>query len=263
MTWVPVACLKSSSPPLRLALALHLPTQITTIEVGPGLGTFFSSFTISPTLLSPPWPPRPLESKVIRIQSDHPLAFLRRLLPWNGPKWSALSKFEEGMWVFLVRSPLTLPVLVVLALEPPFSSSYLMLLFTTLSLLQIDEMAVILWTWLCIVPSMCCPFSQDLLGWILHALEMFSLCPLYGSYWVRLWLLSFWTPFSTKVWLGLTICWRRTSERNLSVGSLHALVPCFTRSHLKEGQGWWVQACVLHSIQCHRPQHHRKPPPCV
>ena len=25
------------------------------------------------------------------------------------------------------------------------------------------------------------------------------------------------------VWLGLTICWRRTSERNLSVGLLHAL----------------------------------------
>ena len=57
------------------------------------------------------------------------------------------------------------------------------------------------------------------------------LCPLYWSYWLRLWLLSFWTPFSTKVWLGLTICWRRTSERNLSVGSLHALVPCFTRFH--------------------------------
>ena len=31
--------------------------------------------------------------------------------------------------------------------------------------------------------------------WQVHALEMFSQCPLYGSYWLRLWLLSFWHPF--------------------------------------------------------------------
>ena len=30
--------------------------------------------------------------------------------------------------------------------------------------------------------------------------------------------------FPTVVWLGLATCWRRTSERTLSVGSLHALV---------------------------------------
>jgi len=58
-----------------VALALHLPTQLTTIEVGPGLGTFSLPFIISPTLLPPLWPPRPLESKVIQIQSDHPPAF--------------------------------------------------------------------------------------------------------------------------------------------------------------------------------------------
>ena len=72
--WVPDASSKSSSPPLRVALALHPPTQLTTIEVGPGLGTFFSSLYSLPTLLSPLWPPRPLESKVIQIQSDHPPA---------------------------------------------------------------------------------------------------------------------------------------------------------------------------------------------
>ena len=45
-----------------------------TIEVGPGLETFFSSFSTFPPLLPSLWPPRPLESKVIQIQSDHPLA---------------------------------------------------------------------------------------------------------------------------------------------------------------------------------------------
>jgi len=60
--------------PLRLALALFRPTQLTTIEVGPGLETFFSSFSTSPPLLPSLLPPRPLESKVIQIQSDHPLA---------------------------------------------------------------------------------------------------------------------------------------------------------------------------------------------
>ena len=265
----------SSSPPFRLALAWSLPpsmptlvgtrcilkVQLTTIEVGPGfasshpahchwgwpwIGNFLLFFYYLPyssfsSLAAPArWNPKWFGSKVIIL-----LLFLRRLLPWNGPKWSALSKFDEGTGVSLVRSPSTSPVLVVLALEPPFSSSYLMLLSTTLSPLQIDEMAVIFWRWICMVPSMCCPFSQDFLGRILHALEMFSLCPLYGSYWLRLWLLSFWTPFSTKVWLGLTICWRRTSERNLSVGSLHALVPCFTRFH--QALGW--SSCLALSNQ--------------
>ena len=44
-----------------------------------------------------------------------------------------------------------------------------------------------------------------------------------GFHWLCLWLPTFWTSFSTVVWLGLATCWRRTSERNLSVGSLHAL----------------------------------------
>ena len=36
--------LKVQLTTIRVALALHLPTQLTTIEVGPGVGTFFSSF---------------------------------------------------------------------------------------------------------------------------------------------------------------------------------------------------------------------------
>ena len=35
------------------------------------MGFFFSSFPPSSPLLPPLWPPRPLESKVIQIQSDH------------------------------------------------------------------------------------------------------------------------------------------------------------------------------------------------
>ena len=48
--------------------------QLTTIEVGPGLEFFLSSFSPSSLTLPPLWPPRPLESKVIQIQSDHLLA---------------------------------------------------------------------------------------------------------------------------------------------------------------------------------------------
>ena len=66
--------LKVQLSTIDVGLALFLPMQLTTIEVGPGLGFFFSSFPPSSPLLSPPWPPRPLESKVIQIQSDHLLA---------------------------------------------------------------------------------------------------------------------------------------------------------------------------------------------
>ena len=57
--------------------------------------------------------------------------------------------------------------------------------------------------------------------------------------------------FSTVVWLGLATCWRRTSERTLSVGSLHALVFCFTRFHQVLG---WSSCLALSSQQaCVRP----------
>ena len=115
---------------------LHAPTQLTTIEVGPGSSTLFLFLLLSPLLFfllsgrPARWNPKWFRSKVIIL-----LLLPRQLLPWNGPKRSALSKFEDGTWVSLVRAPLTLPVLVVLALEPPLSSSYLMLLFYTADLL--------------------------------------------------------------------------------------------------------------------------------
>ena len=86
---------QGNSPPLRLALALLLSTQLTTIKVGPGLGTFFSSFSTSRTLLPSLWPPRPLESKVIQIQSDHPLAASPPVAAMERSKVTALSKFVE------------------------------------------------------------------------------------------------------------------------------------------------------------------------
>ena len=53
------------------------------------------------------------------------------------------------------------------------------------------------------------------------------------------------------VWLGLATCWRRTSERTLSVGSLHALVFCFTRFHKVLG---WSSCLALSNQQaCVRP----------
>ena len=57
--------------------------------------------------------------------------------------------------------------------------------------------------------------------------------------------------FPTVVWLGLATCWRRTSERTLSVGSLHALVSCFTRFHKVLG---WSSCLALSNQQaCVRP----------
>ena len=84
-------------------------------------------------------------------------------------------------------------------------------------------------------PPCAAPFSQVPLGRILHALGMtFAML----AQWVPL--TVFWFPlldiFSSLARLGLATCWRRTSERNLSVGSLHALVLCFTRFH--QVLGW-------------------------
>ena len=77
--------------------------------------------------------PRPLESKVIQIQSDHSLGFSPPVADMERFKVICPVQSEERTWVSPVRSPSTLPVLVVLALEPLLSSFCLMLLFTTLS----------------------------------------------------------------------------------------------------------------------------------
>ena len=96
-----------------LDLSGDLKVQLTTIEVGPGfvsshpahhhwsLDWKLSSLHLLSVLLSgrpARWNPKWFGSKVIIL-----LLSLRRLLPWNGPKWSAPSKFEEGTWVSLVR----------------------------------------------------------------------------------------------------------------------------------------------------------------
>ena len=57
--------------------------------------------------------------------------------------------------------------------------------------------------------------------------------------------------FSTVVWLGLATCWRRISERNLSVGSLHAPVLCFTQFH--QVLGWSSCLALSNQQACVRP----------
>ena len=100
-------------------------------------------------------------------------------------------------------------------------------------------------------PPCAAPFSQVPLGRILHALEMtFAML----THWVPLTvsLVSHLLDiFSTVVWLGLATCWRRTSERNLSVGSLHALVLCFTRFH--QVLGWSSCLALSNQQACVRP----------
>ena len=100
-------------------------------------------------------------------------------------------------------------------------------------------------------PPCAAPFSQVPLGRILHALEYFFALP---THWVPLTasLAShLFDYFPTVVWLGLATCWRRTSERTLSLGSLHALVSCFTRFHKVLG---WSSCLALSNQQaCVRP----------
>ena len=173
-----------------------------------------------------------------------------------------------------------MPVLVVLALEPPFSSSYLMLLSYTDDLLTFEMDMSTYWlkrVWFpssappslffrrasgllsegttlsspLFFPPCAAPFSQVPLGWILHALGMtFAM----RTHWVPLTvsLVSHLLDiFSTVVWLGLATCWRRTSERNLSVGSLHAFVHCFTRFH--QVLGWSSCLALSNQQACVRP----------
>ena len=65
--------LKVQLSTINVGLALFLPSSSPPLRLAPGLDFFFSSFPPSSPLL-PPWPPRPLESKVIQIQSDPLLA---------------------------------------------------------------------------------------------------------------------------------------------------------------------------------------------
>ena len=129
-------------------------------------------------------------------------------------------------------------------------------------------------------PSLAPPslFFEERLGFFLKAL--LSLLPIYflhvlllshrfllGGYcmhWSSFFALpTHWAPltvslashlldnFSTVVWRGLATCWRRTSERTLSVGSLHVLVFCFTRFHKVLG---WSSCLALSNQQaCVRP----------
>ena len=53
--------------------------------------------------------------------------------------------------------------------------------------------------------------------------------------------------FSTVVWLGLATCWRRTSERILSVGSLHAPVFCLLFHSVSPSPGLVKLPCALQS----------------
>ena len=92
-------------------------------------------------------------------------------------------------------------------------------------------------------PPCAAPFSQVPLGRILHALEIIFALP---THWVPLTVSlasHLLDNFSTVVWLGLATCWRRTSERTLSVGSLHALSSFVSLGFTKS----WVGQVALRS----------------
>ena len=93
-------------------------------------------------------------------------------------------------------------------------------------------------------PPCAAHFSQVPLGRILHALKIIFALP---THWVPLTVsLAFHLldNFSTVVWRGLATCWRRTSERTLRFGSLHAFVFRFTRFHKALGRSC-VRSCCF------------------
>ena len=94
---------------------------------------FFSSLPPSFPLLPPPWPPRPLESKVIPIQSDHllvtspPVAAMERSKVTCSIQvcWRKLGPHQEGLLGRSHEDPWNS-----CWLGPSFSSSSLMMLFS-------------------------------------------------------------------------------------------------------------------------------------
>ena len=102
-----------------------------------------------------------------------------------------------------------------------------------------------------LLPPCAAPFSQVPLGRIMQALEIIFALP---THWVPLTVSlasHLLDNFPTVVWLGLATCWRRTSERILSVGSLHAHVFCFTRFH--QVLGWSSCLALSNQQACVRP----------
>ena len=100
-------------------------------------------------------------------------------------------------------------------------------------------------------PPCAAHFPQVPLRRILHALEIIFALP---THWVPLTVsLAFHLldNFSTVVWRGLATCWRRTFERTLRFGSLHALVFCFTRFH--KALGWSSCLALSNQQACVRP----------
>ena len=99
-------------------------------------------------------------------------------------------------------------------------------------------------------PPCAATLSQVPLGRILHALGMtFAML----THWVPLtvWFPTFWTSFlQWSGWASL-LAEKRTSERNLSVGSLHAPVLCFTRFH--QVLGWSSCLALSNQQACVRP----------
>ena len=102
-------------------------------------------------------------------------------------------------------------------------------------------------------PPCAAPFSQASFGRILHALGMTFAIFALPTHWVPLTvsLVSHLLDnFSTVVWLGLATCWRRTSERTLSVGSLHV---CLLSQRSHQVLGWSSCLALSNQQACVRP----------
>ena len=95
---------------------------------------------------------------------------------------------------------------------------------------------------------MCCAFSQVHLRRILHALKIIFALPTHCLPLTVSLASHLLGNFSTVVWLGLATCWRRTSERNLSIGPLHALVFLF---HAVLTKSWVGQVALRSPIKRH------------
>ena len=175
--------------------------------------------------LPPLWPPRPLESKVIQIQSDHLLAASPPVAAMERSKvtcsvqvcWRKLGPHQKGL------------------LWPSCWLGSHFFLILDVALLNKQS-----------------PHLRD--RQVTMVLEESLVSFFSSTHWAPLTVSLASHPldnFSTVVWRVLATCWRRTSERTLSVGSLHVFVFCFTRFYKVLG---WSSCLALSNQQaCVRP----------
>ena len=246
--------------------------------------SFSLPFAISPTLLPPLWPPRPLESKVIQIQSDHP--------PASSPPVAAMERSKAICSIQVWGRDMGLSSkgsLDFAGLGSPCSWAPPLFLLLDVALLHSWPPHLCDWQFHLVVeeslvPSLAPPLLssfEERLGCFLKALlsllphfsflhvlllspklplggycmhwgwlSRFSRCLLTGCHWLCLWFPTFWTTFLR--WSGwASLLAGGEHLRGLWVLARCMFVFCLTRSH--QVLGWSSCLALSNQQACVRP----------